>query len=76
MDRCPLFEVGVGVVRQPGDRDVERNRTDSNSKEVGEGHRVRRWKDHGVIKLQRVFPAKSVVGVKSCLAAKANFAVE
>ena len=76
MDRCPLSGVGVGVVRLPGDRDVERNRAGSNNKEVTGGQRVRRWKDRGVMKLQRVFPAKSVVGIKSCLAVNENFAVE
>ena len=45
----------------------------SNNKEVRGGQQVHRWEDHGVIKLQRVFPAKSVVGIKSCLVAKENF---
>jgi len=76
VDRCPLFGMGVGVVRLLGDRDAERNRAGSNNKEVRGGQRVRRWKDRGVMKLQRVFPAKSVVGIKSCLAANENFAVE
>jgi len=76
VDRCPLFEAGVGVVRLPGDRDPERNRARSNNKEVRGGQRVRRWKHCGVMKLQRVFPVKSVVGIKSCLAANENFAVE
>ena len=48
----------------------------SNNKEVGGGQQVRRWVDRGVMKLQRVFPAKSVVGVKSYLVANENFAVE
>jgi len=76
VDRCPLLGVGVGVVCYPSDCDAELNRAGSNNKEVREGCRVRRWKDHGVMKLQRVFPAKSVVGIKSCLAANENFAVE
>ena len=76
MDRCPLSRAGVGVVRLPGDRDAERSRAGSNNKEVRGGQRVRGWKDRGVMKLQRVFPAKSVVGIKSCLAANENFAVE
>jgi len=67
---------GVGVVWGRSDCDMEQNRMGSNSKEVGGGQRVRRWEDCGVMKLQRVFPVKSVVGIKSCLAANENFVVE
>ena len=76
MDRCPLLGEGLGVVRDRSDRDAEQNQAGSNNKDVRGGQRVRRWKDHGVMKLQRVIPAKSVVGIKSCLAAKENFAQE
>jgi len=64
--------VGVGCNRSDGD--AERNRAGNNNEEVRESQRVRRWKDRGVMTLQRVFPAKLVVGIKSCLAASENFA--
>ena len=65
---------GVGVVRNRSDRDAERNREGSNNKEVERGQRDRRWKHRGVMKLQRVFPAKSVVGIKTCSAGSKNLA--
>jgi hypothetical protein len=68
------FGGGVGVVGERSDRDAERNRAGDNNKEVKGDQRVRRWKHLGVMKLQRVFPAKSVVGVGSSLAKSEKFA--
>ena len=76
MDRCPLSGEGSGVVRKERHPDVERNRVGSNNKEVRGGQQVHRWEDHGVMKLQRVFSAKSVVGIKSCLIENENFGVK
>ena len=76
MDWCPLLSTGVGVIRPPSDSDIEQNWAVSNNKEVEEDCQVHRWEDRGVMKLQSVYPVKSVVRVKSCWAVNENFVME